>query len=173
MRFLFMKAILLEKPKSRIGSDTLLRVKQNYIIILLVIIFLSSCRYSVLSSNNNSTSLIWYKYEPKEVYLTGFLKLEKGYGPPNYGADPAHDQRVSYYVLKLAAPINVKGDPFDEMNSETVKNVRVIQIVYDKLDRISKLKNKKVGIKGTLFKGFTGHHYTDILITVKEISLSK
>ncbi|HBF35993.1 MAG TPA: hypothetical protein DDW50_01580 [Firmicutes bacterium] len=147
-------------------------MKQKYpsIIIVLIIICLNS--FTTFSMNNQSTHAVWYEYEPKEVLLSGRLELAKAYGPPNYGADPAHDQKVSYYVLKLDSPINVKGNPADELNSETVTNVRELQIVYDQLDQISKWKNQKVTIKGTLFKGFNARHYTDVLITVKEIRLN-
>ena len=142
----------------------------SIVLIILIITCFNSCMALGLNPQNGHT--VWYEYEPKKVLLTGRLDLAKAYGPPNYGADPAHDQKVSYYVLKLDSPINVKGNPADELNSETVTNVREVQIVYDQLDQISPMNNQKVTIKGTLFKGFNGHHYTDILITVKETHLS-
>lgn len=146
--------------------------KQNYLIItLLVFIFLLiSCSWATFNSNYKNNNSVWYQYEPTEVYLTGILEFKKAYGPPNYGADPAHDQKVSYYVLMLNSPINIKGDPSSELNSETVMNVKEIQIVdedFDQLDQIYKSKNRKISIKGTLYKGTTGHHYTDVLINVK------
>ncbi len=43
----------------------------------------------------------------KRVTLSGQLAIAKGYGPPGFGKDPAHDHRYDYPLLKLDAPVCV------------------------------------------------------------------
>src|SRR5437762_130348 len=70
-----------------------------------------------------------YDYEPVVVELTGRIVWEMHYGPPNYGDDPKHDQKGNYPILMLDAPIDVRGNPKDELDSEGHQNVARIQMV--------------------------------------------
>jgi len=111
----------------------------------------------------------WFEYEPRLVALSGVIRLENRFGPPGYGEDPVQDSKVEIRVLELESPINVKGDPADDINTETVLGVKNIQLVVE--EPIRKYLQKKVTIKGTLFHGHTGHHYTEVLLDVQSINI--
>ncbi|MFA5859956.1 MAG: DUF4431 domain-containing protein [Elusimicrobiota bacterium] len=113
--------------------------------------------------------LKWYKYEPEIVELRGALEEADEYGPPNYGENPETDTKVKYHVIKLEKPINVMPNSKNKFDSETVVNIERIQIATSEYQRVKQLINKKILIKGTLFHSITSHHYTDVLIWVKDI----
>ena len=120
----------------------------------------------------------WYKYEPEVVTLKGELLSKSAYGPPNYGENPRTDKKVKYYVLKLETPINVKGDPKSEVNTDTYENISEIQMVLiegitakEDMKSMEDKVNKKVTVQGMLFQAITGHHYTKVLIKVRHIEL--
>ena len=113
----------------------------------------------------------WLSYEPEAVELRGRLILQWKYGPPNYGEDPKTDSKGRVPILVLTAPVNVRGKPGDEINNESVRGIRRIQLVSDPA-RYRHLIGKDVVVTGTLFHAHTGHHYTDVLITVSSIEVS-
>jgi hypothetical protein len=117
----------------------------------------------------------WYKYEPVVVTLKGTVILLNDYGPPNYGENPKTDQKVRYYVLELDKPINVKADPKSDVNTNSFLNECLLQLVIlsDNIEVLRDKLNKKVMVKGTLYQGFTGHHYTNVLIKVNKIELAE
>jgi hypothetical protein len=112
----------------------------------------------------------WLPYEPAVVELTGKLTMVTKYGPPNYGENPETDEKVKVPVLLLSRPVNVRGQPGDELNSESVRGIKEIQLVLEKLSASYRmLANQQVRVKGTLFHAHTGHHYTAALMTVRQI----
>lgn len=112
-----------------------------------------------------------YDYEPVVVELTGRIVWEMHYGPPNYGDDPKHDRQGNYPILKLDRPIDVRGDPKDEVNSEAHRGVDRIQLVVtDGRPRFRGLIGKPVKVRGALFNAHLGHHYTPVLLTVQKVS---
>jgi hypothetical protein len=114
--------------------------------------------------------IVWYNYEPEQVTLTGKMLVKLAYGRPNYGENSETDEKEYYPVLVLDAPINVKGNPADFTNKETVTDVREMHLVLrGKKDFV--YKNKRVKVTGTLFHAITGHHHTDVLMSVEKIAL--
>lgn len=114
----------------------------------------------------------WLSYEPAVVELRGKLITKWYYGPPNYGEDPITDSRELLPILVLDHPVNVRGNPDPEAgpNKVSVENVRDMELVLTIPHK--NMIGKKVIVKGTLFHGFTGHHHTDVLMSVQEISLA-
>ena len=107
-------------------------------------------------------------YAPRSVALPGKLTEVRNYGPPNYGENPKTDARVKVLVLKLARPLSVCGDSTSDINTESEKNVREVQLVMS--DTSAKhLVGRAIVATGTLFHSHTGHHYTKILMDVSEI----
>lgn len=109
-------------------------------------------------------------YQPETVELEGKLVVQSKYGPPNFGEDPKTDEKVRIPVLVLKTPVNVlpiQGQD-DGINTEPVYRVRQIQLSFaaGETDH-RKLIGKKVVVKGTLFRAHTGHHYTDVVLTVR------
>lgn len=107
-------------------------------------------------------------YEPAVVELTGELVEVEEYGPPGYGEDPATDQRVKVPMLKLAKPVNVCGDPNSDTNQSSFSGLDRIQVVTDDQDYRDWI-DRRVTVRGTLSEAMTGHHYTNVLLTIKEV----
>jgi hypothetical protein len=109
-------------------------------------------------------------YEPEIVELEGKLVVQSKYGPPNFGEQPKTDQKVKLPVLVLKTPVNVLPIQDDGINTEPVYRVRQIQLSFavGETDH-KKLIGKNVVVKGTLFRAHTGHHYTDVVLTVRSI----
>jgi hypothetical protein len=102
-------------------------------------------------------------YEPAQVSITGKVTMAKGYGPPNFGEDPAHDQIEVYPLLSLDRPTCVSGgqDPMDE----NVAQIGAVQLVPktpgQRFD--SHLIGPHVAVSGTLFHRTSGGH-TEVML---------
>lgn len=106
------------------------------------------------------------EYEPAVVTLSGTITRHLEYGPPNYGEDPAHDDKGFYWFLDLDQPICVNGKDEDSPDDEGEAGVRRLQIVY--MNGYPKGRGwigHRVSITGTLFHAATLHDYTEVLIT--------
>lgn len=108
-------------------------------------------------------------YEPAVVELKGNLSIKTFFGPPNFGENPSTDSKENSWILSLTSPMNVcakiDGDP---TSGPSVENVRELQLVLPKSRK--ELIGKDVIVVGTLFHAHTGHHHTDVLMTVQSIS---
>ena len=109
------------------------------------------------------------KYEPEVVELHGTVKRVVFPGPPNYASIKKGDEPEPYWVLFLPKEICVQGDPKDEFNSETEKNVQSLQLMDVDYKKDRGLLGKSVVVKGTLMHSYTGHHHSPVLIQVKSI----
>jgi hypothetical protein len=93
------------------------------------------------------------------------------FGPPNYGEDTTTDARLKVPILTLRAPVDVCGDSTAEVNSQTFRGVTEIQLVLPGGGAPSPaLVNQLVKVTGTLSTAVSGHHFTDVLAAVKEIT---
>ena len=101
--------------------------------------------------------------------MEGVLVIEKHFGPPNYGEGP-DDREAMVLVLRLAAPISVRGSPASDINQSDVTGVWAVQLVADwGLKEFQEFANKSISVQGSLFSAHTGHHYFDILMQVNEV----
>lgn len=112
-------------------------------------------------------------YEPAVVRLSGNVVVEPFYGRPNYGEDPEHDEMELSPILILDSPVDVAGDPNDDLNSETVQNVTRMHLVLKSRRQIRELKGHHVALEGTLFHAFSGHHHTDVLMRVEKATIDR
>lgn len=113
----------------------------------------------------------WLHYEPERVELDGQLVIQSKYGPPNYGEDPGTDQKVKVPVLMLPYRVSMFA-PADGDNTNPVYSIRQIQLAFtDNTTSYKNLIGKNVVVTGTLFKAHTGHHYTQVVLTVGSIQL--
>lgn len=123
------------------------------------------------SSIERTRSDEWLPFEPAVVELNGKLDIETFFGPPNFGEEPDRDSEERHWILTLDKPINVRPGPgSDPLFSEPVENVRKVQLVMHEPHR--ELIDKRVLVTGTLFRGHTGHHFTEALLNVRSIRLS-
>ena len=107
------------------------------------------------------------RYEPDTVQLTGRLERHMYYGAPNFGEDPAHDEKEVGFYLGLAAPVCAAGGRDPELNDPR-RGVRRVQLVLDSAGyaRLRPYLGKRLTLRGTLFASQTGHHHTPILLDV-------
>ena len=110
------------------------------------------------------------EYEPANVTLSGTISRHMHYEGPNYGADPAHDEKAYYWYLDLDKPICVNGKDEDSPEMESVHDVRHMQIVYGVYEDYPRGRGwigRHVSIMGSLFHAITVHHHTDVLIMAR------
>ncbi|MEW6775284.1 MAG: DUF4431 domain-containing protein [Bdellovibrionota bacterium] len=113
----------------------------------------------------------WLHYEPEVVTLTGRLILVGEFGPPNYGEDPSTDEKALIPEIELAVPVNVKGNPSNDLNITGYQGVRRIQLSCPDYSATCRpLVGNDVKAIGTLYQRHTGHHYTPVLLSVQNIS---
>jgi hypothetical protein len=111
-------------------------------------------------------------YEPEVVHLSGHLSIDKEYGPPNYGETPAKDEKLHVAILHLTHPLDVCGDTRDATTSESFKGLQVVQLNFSNLHTDPKrYVDQNISVKGTLYRGISGYHYTDVLMTVDSVAV--
>lgn len=108
--------------------------------------------------------------EPDEVSLTGTIRRRTFAGPPGYESVAKGDQPERVWVFRLTKPICVSARGYWEE-----KNVSDLQLVFAGAQkdyaRYRPLLGRRVTIKGSLFRAQTGHHHTNVLLTVSRISV--
>ena len=118
-------------------------------------------------------------YEPAVVELHGKLTVQTFFGPPNFGENPETDSKEDQPVLSLDEPINVCGktehdEAYESPSVGRVKDVTLVfQVPSEAWTSHKAWIGKKVVVAGTLFHADTGHHHTDILMSLQSISLAK
>jgi hypothetical protein len=110
-------------------------------------------------------------YEPTIVRIQGIIRQDTFPGPPNYESIKNGDKMEVYWILDLVSPVFVNGTPGDDIN-KAESNVTKMQLVLLPKQYLSykNLIRHKVIVTGTLFHGITGHHKTDVLVKVKNIT---
>lgn len=126
-------------------------------------------------TNQTFASNLILNYEPQIVELQGTLELRTYPGPPNYESIQQGDKPEQCYYLKLFQPIDVKPAlNFESLINDMVeKDVNLIQLSIEKDNLFLLLRkigiNKKIKLKGKLFHRHTGHHHTEVLMTVNDV----
>ncbi len=114
------------------------------------------------------------KYEPTAVELEGTLETVEHFGPPNYGEDTTRDARLKVPILKLRSPVDVCGDSTSALYSQSFRGITEVQLIMPEGTAVPlELVNQRVKVSGTLFSAISGHHFTDVLATVKAITASR
>ncbi len=119
------------------------------------------------------TNTNWVQYAPSKTTLDGKIIVETKLGPPGYGDDPKHDRRVKVYVLRLVAPVNVRGSG----EYQTQRNVGEIEIFFrkdsgpDSWQSAHSAIGKPVRVAGELRQSMMGFEYTPVVMDVDELSV--
>jgi Domain of unknown function (DUF4431) len=112
-------------------------------------------------------SALVFRYEPSVSTVTGILTLERFWGPPGYGEDTTTDKIETEYILALEKPITVVADDSSGNFEESRSGILNLEIVTGvSLDHFL---GKRVSMTGGLFGAVTGHHHTDVLMTMIKI----
>jgi len=112
-------------------------------------------------------------YEPESVLLTGKIIRKTFPGRPNYESIKEGDEPETYWILVSAEPLCVNGKK--DRNGKQLyfpeSNVQQVQLVFmgNEYQTHKNLVGKNVIVRGSLFPMQTGHHHTNVLITVKEL----
>jgi hypothetical protein len=106
-------------------------------------------------------------YEPSPVTLTGTIETASFPWPSDDSA--AADRRTDVVsLLTLERPACVLGDPKSQLNRETERRVRQVQLVAP-AGTPPLMDGMQVNVSGTLFHAHTGHHHAPVLITVDRV----
>jgi len=108
-------------------------------------------------------------YSGSSVTLTGKVKLQTFFGPPNYGENPDTDSRETQAILLLAKPICVEANPTDYEEAE--QNQLEVTLVPLNKENLKNYEGKPIAVQGTLYHAHTGHHHTPVLIEIRRIEI--
>jgi hypothetical protein len=113
-------------------------------------------------------------YEPDSALLTGKIIRETFPGTPNYESIKAGDEPETYWLLILDRAFCVNAKTDDSLYPAE-KDIKKIQLVFmgNEYQKYENLVGKNVIVRGQLFPMQTGHHHSNVLITVKEIRKNK
>lgn len=107
-------------------------------------------------------------YQPATVTITGKGRMAFGYGPPNFGEDPAHDAKEHYVLFTVDHSFCVSGGKPVSMD-EDVAYVRQLQLVYGIGQHFDqKLLGQHIQVSGQLFHRVSGGH-TDVMMRVDSV----
>lgn len=100
--------------------------------------------------------------EGDKVVLSGVMKEELFYGPPNWGEDREHDEKLLYWILHLNSSLKCVIDA----NTEQVGWGGNVQLIISGDDYKTKrnLLNHHVSVNGNVMLAVTGYHMTSVLL---------
>ncbi len=138
--------------------------------LLISIILLYSCSANTPKPPATKVVENCLNYEPQKVKLEGVIYKKSFPGPPNYQDIKKGDEEEVYWLIKTAKPFCVNKSSYVE--GDELHGLSEVQLVVDGLDFYNskrQLLDKKVIVSGTLFPQITGHHKTEVLITVETL----
>lgn len=112
-----------------------------------------------------------YFFEPNISTLEGTLVTKTFYGPPGYGENPDTDTKETAYILELNKDISVLAQAKDAINTSQsgIKEIQIVPADEKKHEELQAYVDKTIRVQGTLFSAHTGHHHSDILLTLDKI----
>lgn len=114
-------------------------------------------------------------YEPGIVSLSGTLVRLDFPGPPNYESIEHGDARETTWLLRLDRAACTEAGKND--NEPARLGLDRMQLVFldgaRDFEKYRPLMGKHVTARGTLFHQLTGHHHTEVLLTVSELAAAK
>ena len=115
------------------------------------------------------------KFEPAVESITGKLVKRTFAGPPEYQSVEKGDMPEVVYLLELVNPICFYGTPGDELNSQDVAGVAIVQVGPTDEDWLSfkKLAGKRVKAVGTFLTAHTAHHRAPVLMNVTRLEKAR
>jgi hypothetical protein len=102
------------------------------------------------------------------VEITGTLEYTDFPGPPNYKSIAKGDRRETAILLKLSEPVCVEGVGIGEIPFKA-ENVDLIQLAIPPKLQEELRSRRNVTVRGELYDKHTGHHRTEVLMSVTEV----
>ena len=109
-----------------------------------------------------------YYFEPTVSTISGTLKVELYYGPPNYGESPETDTKEYSYILYPDKSTNVIQTSDNISFDETTKGITKFQLAPTDEVSLHSLVNKRIRVTGQFYGAHNGHHHTDVLMFVSK-----
>lgn len=125
---------------------------------------------SMLMKLTLSVAILFYNFgvyaaclkEGDTIVLSGVMKEELFYGPPNWGEDKEHDEKLLYWILHLNSPLKYVVDANTEQK-DWGSNVQLI-VSGDDYKTKRNLLNHHVTVDGKVMLAVTGYHMTSVLL---------
>ncbi len=109
-------------------------------------------------------------YDPEVVRLSGRLSIDPEYGHPNYGENPATDEKLHVAILHLRHSLAVCGDSLNIVAGESLKGLLKVQLNFMNLHSDPMhYAGQRIVVKGTLYRAISGYHFTPVLMSVDSI----
>lgn len=111
-------------------------------------------------------------YEPQKVQLVGQLYRKSFPGPPNYIDIKEGDKEENFWLIKTPKDfcVNDNGDDWaGKLVNQTDVQLVIMPELIDWYETKKSLLGQKVIVTGTLFPQMSGHHKTEVLITVESL----
>lgn len=118
-------------------------------------------------STEKTGNLNEYYYDPSVSIVTGTITSETFYGAPGFGETPQQDEKEKILILRLDQPITVIAPEGSDEFNITRNGITEIQLSSPDIN-LAPFEHKKVKLTGMFFGAHTGHHYTDVLMTVQK-----
>jgi len=103
--------------------------------------------------------------EGDKVSLTGVVSEKLYYGPPDWGEDKAHDEKLYEWILHLKQPLTCVIDA-DTDSQNWNQDVQLIMRDGNDYKVNKKFLGKVISIDGVIFLAETGYHMTPVLLDV-------
>lgn len=118
-------------------------------------------------SSNTTMAQDCLPYEPATVTLKGRITRKTFAGPPNYENIKKGDTPETYWILHLRKPICV--------SAHEKKNVTNLQLILSEAQYVKyrNLLGKRIEVSGKLMPANTGHHHTNVLVTVTDMKADR
>lgn len=98
-----------------------------------------------------------------KINLTGVVSEKLYYGPPGWGEDKTHDEKLHEWILHLKQPLTCVIDA-DTDNQSWNQDVQLIMRDSNDYKVNKNLLGKIVSIDGVIFLAETGYHMTPVLL---------
>lgn len=109
--------------------------------------------------------------EGDKIVLSGVMKEELFYGPPNWGEDKEHDEKLLYWILHLNSPLKCVVDA-NTVQKGWDSNVQLI-VSGDDYKTKRNLLNHHVTVDGKVMLAVTGYHMTSVLLDNTSFKLTE
>lgn len=107
--------------------------------------------------------------EGDNITLTGVLKKELVYGPPNWGEDPEHDEKLYYWFIYPDKPLECVTDA-NHVDTDWNKSMQ-LDLSDNDYNKYEHYLNHRVAINGSLRLATIGNDNTPVLLTdIKDVS---
>lgn len=111
-------------------------------------------------------------YEPysTNAVISGTVKVEQHYGPPNYGLTPETDSIARPYILFLDEPVRLYGD-YEPMGDG---DPYILDVLIHEVHLVPR-RGMKIHdgdwykLRGQFFAAHSGHHHRDWLLDIFEV----